>query len=319
MMNSMPVVAGTENVVISAGECSILFAPVLGGKIASLKVDGVELLQAPLAPAVPRTSTMAFDESDASGWDECLPSVAACEVETNSGTASIPDHGDLWRVPWQVLDSAPGSVLLRGECFSLPLAVERSATLLETESGWRLELDYTVTNTGSNAVPWSWAAHPLFATEEGDQILLPASITTFRVEGSRGNRLGSQGAEVQWPVALLSNGTHGDLSVAAGADSLIGDKLFTGPLAASDNWCTLLRHSVGLRLRVEFDVEATPYLGLWLCYGGWPERPGPTQVCVAMEPSTAPCDSLTVTGPWSRTLAPGESFSWPMQLEIERL
>ena len=104
-----------------------------------------------------------------------------------------------------------------------------------------------------------------------------------------------------------------------GVDALIGDKLFTGPLAAGDNWCTLLRHSVGLRLRVEFDAEATPYLGLWLCYGGWPERPGPTQVCVAMEPSTAPCDSLAVTGPWSRTLAPGESFSWSMQLEIERL
>ena len=38
-----------------------------------------------------------------------------------------------------------------------------------------------------------------------------------------------------------------------------------------------------------------------------------------MEPSTAPVDSLAVTGPWARELAPGESFSWPMQVEIERI
>jgi galactose mutarotase-like enzyme len=38
-----------------------------------------------------------------------------------------------------------------------------------------------------------------------------------------------------------------------------------------------------------------------------------------MEPSTAPVDSLAVKGRWSRELAPGESFSWPMEVEIERV
>lgn len=319
MANSMPVAAEIENVVICAGECSVTFAPSLGGKIASILVKGQELLQAPLAPAVPRTPTMSFEESDASGWDECLPSVAACQLATASGNVSIPDHGDLWRVPWQVLDSGPGSVFLRGECFSLPLALERTATLTESQNGWHLELDYTLTNTGDVAAPWSWSAHPLFATEQGDQILLPASIAAFRVEGSRGDRLGKPGTEVQWPIALASRGDHTDLSLAKDFSSGVGDKLFAGPLSETENWCALLRHSVGLRLRVQFDPEATPYLGLWICYGGWPERPGPKQVCVALEPATAPCDSLAVTGPWSRTLGPGESFSWPMLIDIETL
>jgi galactose mutarotase-like enzyme len=319
MMNSIPVVAGAENVVISSAACSVTFVPALGGKIASIKIGGNELLQAPLAPPVLRSQSLAFEDSDASGWDECLPSVAACEVETPSGRALIPDHGDLWRVPWQVLDSAPGSVLMRGECFSLPLALQRSAALTESGNGWHLSLEYTVSNIGNQAVPWSWAAHPLFATQKGDQILLPASITTFRIEGSRGNRLGSPGKEAQWPIATLTGGAHADLSVAQDADAGIGDKLFAGPLSQDENWCTLLRPSAGLRLHMEFDPEATPYLGLWICYGGWPERPGHTQVCVALEPATAPRDSLAVTGPWSRMLGPGESFSWPMQIKIEKL
>ena len=122
-----------------------------------------------------------------------------------------------------------------------------------------------------------------------------------------------------WPVATLAAGGTADLSVVNRRDSGIGDKLFAGPLSADENWCALERKSAGLRIRVRFDSAATPYLGLWICYGGWPERPGPKQVCVAMEPSTAPVDSLAVKGRWSRELAAGESFSWPMQVEIERI
>jgi galactose mutarotase-like enzyme len=77
--------------------------------------------------------------------------------------------------------------------------------------------------------------------------------------------------------------------------------------------------NVGLRVRVRFDATIIPYLGLWLCYGGWPERDGPKQMCVAMEPSTAPVDSLAQTGEWSRALGPGESYAWPMLVELEMM
>jgi galactose mutarotase-like enzyme len=168
-------------------------------------------------------------------------------------------------------------------------------------------------------VPWSWAAHPLFAVEKGDRIILPQSIHSLKVEGSGGARLGNSGDTVAWPVAELPGGAAADLSLVESPDSEIGDKLFAGPLRAAENWCTLERPSAGIRIRVTFDAMATPYLGLWICYGGWPDRPGPKQFCVAMEPATAPVDSLAVTGPWSRQLAPGESFAWPMNVEIEQI
>ena len=322
-----------ENVLIRKGNCSLTILPRLGGKIASILVNDRELLQGPLAPYGPRSRTMSFDAGDASGWDECLPSVADCTVETEAGPASIPDHGDLWRVAWQNRDQGianreqvPGdagasSATFRGECFSLPLVLERTVTLAELDGGagrgWQVRLDYTVTNTGSYPVPWSWSAHPLFRAEAGDCIVLPGSIETLRVEGSGGGRLGSGGERVSWPVATLANGSRSDLSVAQPPESGIGDKLFAGPLNEGENWCALERPQAGVRIKVGFDTAAMPYLGLWICYGGWPDRPGPKQICVALEPATAPVDSLAKTGPWSRVLAAGETFSWPMVVEIE--
>ena len=101
------------------------------------------------------------------------------------------------------------------------------------------------------------------------------------------------------------------------SDSGIGDKLFAGPI--QHGWATLTRPSVGLQLTIRFDPLLTSYLGLWLCYGGWPEGQGKKQVCVALEPCSAPVDSLAETGSWSRSLAPGETFNWPMELEISSL
>ena len=329
MVEARTSIAESENVLIRAGECDVTVLPQFGGKIASIRVLGRELLQAPLSPITTRTHTMAFDHGDASGWDECLPSVAACSVKTAAGVAEIPDHGDLWRVVWEKhaeANKAQGpagthrnSLTLFGKCFSLPLEVERKIELREAERGWRLDLSYRVRNCGKYLVPWSWAAHPLFVCEQGDRIELPKTIESLKVEGSGGKRLGEGGNTVSWPIAKLRAGGNADLSVVDRSDSGIGDKLFAGPLKGEENWCALERVSAGLRIRVQFDAAATPYLGLWICYGGWPEKPGPKQVCVAMEPSTAPVDSLAVTGRWSRELAPGESFSWPMQVEIERI
>ena len=330
-----------ENVVIRAGDCSVTILPRLGGKIASIRIGELELLQSPLAPYGPRTRTMSFDAGDASGWDECLPSVAGCTVRLADGSdKEIPDHGDLWRVEWRsrdqgtgiteqglgtrdeglgIADGAGGAVTLRGECFSLPLTLERTVRVMQTALGWELRLDYSVKNTGSFIVPWSWAAHPLFVAEAGDRIVLRGSIERLRLEGSGGERLGWNGDSVSWPVAVLADGNDCDLSIAQGIESGIGDKLFAGPLSSAENWCALERPRAGVRIKVGFDASAMPYLGLWICYGGWPERPGPKQMCVAMEPATAPVDSLAETGPWSRVLEPGESYQWRMTVAIESI
>jgi galactose mutarotase-like enzyme len=310
-----------ENVVIRSGACSVSVLPQFGGKIASIQISGNELLQAPLAPIAPRTPHMPFDAGDASGWDECLPSVAACTVSTSAGPASIPDHGDLWRVPWRDIDTGRDetSITMHAACFSLPLELRRTLALSETETGFRLAIDYKLTNVGESPTPWSWAAHPLFKAVAGDRILLPSSIRSLRVEGSGNCRLGKNGDTVKWPIAALASGGVTDLSVVQAPASHIGDKLFAGPLAPHENWCALERPSAGVRIRFSFNPAENSYLGLWICYGGWPDGPGPKQTCVALEPATAPVDSLAHDGPWSRVLDPSKSVFWAMHVDLEFL
>jgi hypothetical protein len=179
-----------------AGDCRVTLLPALGGKIASILVKGHELMQAPLLPYGPRTRTVSFPESDASGWDECLPSVAECTVVTDAGDIAIPDHGDLWRIPWQVLAKSSDSATLRAAGFSLPLQLTRSVIVSETSSGWQLQLLYSLTNLGAYSVPWSWAAHPLFAVDPGDRIVLPNGIDSVLIEGSAGGTLGPAGNSI---------------------------------------------------------------------------------------------------------------------------
>jgi len=319
MAEATEIEAQKENVLIQAGDCAVTILPQFGGKIASILLRGHELLQAPLAPYAPRTRTMNFDEGDASGWDECLPSVAGCTVKTLDGPVQVPDHGDIWRVEWNILNRTSASIAMSAECFSLPLRLERDLALTQTKKGYRIQADYRVTNTSSSPTPWAWSAHPGYASEAGDFVTLPDSVHTLRLEGSGGGRLGQGGDSVAWPIATLVAGGQTDLSIATPPETGTGDKLFAGPLAENENWVALDRPRAGVRLRVSFDPAATPYLGLWICNGGWPDRPGTKQHCVAMEPTTAPVDSLGIDGPWSRTLAPGESFAWPMTLDLELL
>ncbi len=315
---------GNEKVVIAANGCLLTVQPEFGGKVSSLRVHDHELLQQPLRPIRKRSTEMAFEESDASGWDECLPTVAAGTVETSAGSVQTLDHGDLWRVPWRVLGRDPDAITMSARCLSLPLELTRSMMLAETAAGWRLRTLYSLRNFGPHRLPWSWAAHPLFACEAGDRIVLPPSIQRLRVEGSRGNRLGAAGDWIGWPRAAAvdspgSPARHApELSVAETAATGYAEKLFSEPLSSADGWSTLERANIGLQLTVRFDAQVTPYLGLWLCYGGWPET-GQRQMCVAMEPTTAPTDALANMGAWSRWIEPGGTTYWPLDIEIEQI
>lgn len=287
--------------------------PALGGKISSLTFDGHELLQQPLLPYAERTPTMGFEESDASGWDECLPSVAACRITTQGGGVNIPDHGDLWRIPWTTLTATSDQLVLRAKATSMPLLVDRTATV--TENVFRLS--YSVHNHSSVYVPYLWSAHPLFQVEQGDRLILPEEVQELTLEGSSGDRLGKSGSQIPWPIAPLPDGGEVDLSIAGTYADNTGDKLFTSVL--SERWCTLERPSIGLRLRLEFDTSVSPILGLWLCYGGWPEGAAKRQYCIAMEPCSGIGDSLATGLRQARSLAPGEWDRWTIKLTVERL
>ena len=304
--------------VLKADTFSVNVLPALGGKIASISRDGIELLQQPLLPYAPRNATMGFEESDASGFDECLPSVAACEIDTPSGRRFVPDHGEFWRLPCNVTAQTAEEVTLTASGNVLPLRFERKLRAFTGSHHHRpatLQIDYRVENFGRDPVYYAWSAHPLFAVEPGDRIVLPASVKEVTVEGSGQNRLGTNGTIHPWPLAELSSWKLVELDRVGHVSDNIGDKIYAE--APDEGWCAIdRRRSAGFHLQVEFDPALSPFLGVWLCYGGWPENSANRQYCVALEPCTSPVDSLAkaMAAGEARRLEPGQCDFWWMRV-----
>src|SRR5580698_855180 len=216
-----------ERLTLLSDSLRVEVIPELGAKISSLWLRGAEeeLLQSPLKPYATRTRTMGFDEGDASGIDECIPTVSGCEI----GATVFPDHGDFWRVPFRHRRDGE-ELVLDADGFSLPLHFEKRLSL----RGNRLAIAYVLRNDGQVPVQFLWSAHPGFAVEAGDRIVLPESVAEVAVWYSAGSRLGVPGRAHSWPQARDEHGETIDLSLAGGPDDGVGDKLFTS--APREGW-----------------------------------------------------------------------------------
>jgi hypothetical protein len=306
-----------ELVILENDSLRIKMWPRMGGKIVSIVVRarvgrrGIgerELLHAPIHAYSPATDTSSFALSDAGGWDECLPSVASCTV----GDVEIPDHGDVWRKPWTAV-LKNDAILARVEAFSLPLRFSRWLSL----DGPAMHLRYAVTNTGQHGTDFLWSAHPLFQVEEGDRIVLPDTVHQVRVEGTSVERLVRNKDYSAWPIAELANGGHLDLSTVGALDGRTAHKFFAGPLTTG--WCGLYRAKLKMGIVMRFDPGQTPFAGLWISQGAWPQQnDGAKQYTVALEPTTAICDGLdhAATLGCAQHLLPQAEYSWPLQFEV---
>ncbi|MHB8610998.1 MAG: aldose epimerase family protein [Candidatus Dormibacteraceae bacterium] len=133
--------------------------PERGGRITSLRLDRVELLDQGIGIDDPGAAQ--FVEGGAWGWDEMVPTVDA--------TDTLPDHGEAWRLPWNVDDASPSSVDMwcAGRVVSWELA--RRIDLQDD----RVRVSYRYTNRGRFAQLAYWCAHPLFRFETGMEIGVP--------------------------------------------------------------------------------------------------------------------------------------------------
>ncbi len=156
-------------ITLTEGDLSVIVVPEVGGKLCSIIWEGREILaRNPLRP--PRYAA-SYADFDASGFDECLPSIGACAypLEPWLGTA-IPDHGEVWSIPWSwTLDEERLHLAVHGVRF--PYTFERSIELRPSGS---IRLRYALTNHGPFPFNYLWSAHPLLVPRPGMRIHLPA-------------------------------------------------------------------------------------------------------------------------------------------------
>jgi galactose mutarotase-like enzyme len=165
--------------------------PVRGGRIISVRLRGIELLDQGIGVDDPDADD--FVAAGAFGWDEMVPHVDASSYPGTGALAGIPlpDHGEAWRVPWAVLevDADAGSMECVGRV--LPWRLQRRISLTDTA----VRVHYTYRNEGAHPILAYWCAHPLFRYESGMQIEVEGgSALASLAEGTSSKRFLRRGS-----------------------------------------------------------------------------------------------------------------------------
>jgi len=159
---------------LNAGPWSLSVIPERGGRIASLRLHGEELLDQGIG--VDQPTAKGFVDGGAWGWDEMVPNVEA--------TDSLPDHGEAWRVPWEVLRADRTTAVMRARGRIVPWELERTIEL-----GDEVRVSYVYRNAGADPQLAYWCAHPLVKYEAGMEVGVPtpgggSSSKVFLPKGS---------------------------------------------------------------------------------------------------------------------------------------
>lgn len=305
--------AGTRVCLLKSSELSVEVLPAEGGRISSLKSlqSGVEFLtQSRRDGPYPKAGLGArFQDGPCAGIEECMPTVGPSGAETEGGPA--PDHGDFWQLPWKLLTASDTHASLAAVGFSRPLRFSKNLVLENNV----LRVAYTVVNSGSTAQSFLYACHPLFAVSAGDHVLLPDEIRELTLNYSKGDRLGASGSVLSWPITE----SRIRLDITLGLDAGTAEMFYTPRL--DEGICGIYRESSAQVLEVSFDTKRLPYLGLWLCYGGWPSDDGePRQYAVALEPTTSPCNTLANAQRTDASvfLKAGETYDWEILFRVSK-
>jgi len=296
---------------LKSSELSVEILPAEGGRISSLKSlrSGMEFLtQSRRGGRYPKAGLdTPFQDGPCAGIEECLPTVGPSGPETEDGPA--PDHGDFWQLPWQLHAASDTHARMSAVGFSRTLRFSKQLTVEHST----LRVAYTVENAGSTAQSFLYACHPLFAVSAGDGVLLPSEIREVRLDYSKGDRLGASGSITTWPTT--KSGVR--LDVTLGPEAGTAEMFYTSRL--QEGLCGIYRVASAQVLEVSFDTERLPFLGLWLCYGGWPsDGKEPRQYAVAIEPTTSPCNTLANAQQTNTTISlkAGERYDWEILFTV---
>ena len=272
--------------------------PELGGRIVSL-TNRQDQTQWCWQSAPPRSLRhlargTPFDQGSLAGFDECIPTVAAC----TSGPTEYADHGDAWTSAWQVTGAGlEPHLTMKVNLDSVSSTLERTIHLLP--DGLRYE--YRLRNLSPRPQRILWAFHPLIPLEPGTQLQFPQHGWQWRTESIEAP--GGDTAHIPETVPGLIDWV---LARPAGAPACA--KLFARTPPGL-NRITIDRN--GSKLHVSVEQQHIPWVGVWVSAGGWHGHHH-----LAIEPSNAGYDAVSAASDLP-LLAPGGTRAWAFEMHLE--
>lgn len=305
---------GLTHLLLENDSVLLIILPEIGGKIIKLenKFSGSNLLLTPGQNPVSYEKAFYgadYSKFDPSGFDECLPTISACSFEVNEKNFIYPDHGELWSREWKYKLTEDEIVLeIPGVAFHYKF--EKRIRL----DGEKIIISYLINNYSEDTFYFLWAAHPLLAVEPEDRIIFPDSVQKMFLNWSSDDKIGSHADLLNWPC--LTGSKRKDFSIVQKINYDKAVKLFTEKL--EEGKASVLFKATGEELVFKFDVNKIPYMGLWLCYGGWPVDSEKKYLTVAIEPSIGRPDSLAeaISRNEAGVVQGKSQMSWELILEL---
>jgi galactose mutarotase-like enzyme len=299
---------------LESADLRAVIVPAMGAKIASLvdrRSESEWLIGPGERPFRPAPYGAPYHEFDLSGWDEMFPTIVACAYPGTGAYqgATLPDHGEVWTLPWRVVEAEHGRITLSVEGPGLPYRLTRC---VDCPAPATLHLRYTLENLDAEPLPYLWAAHPQFTCLDNGQVIFPPEVTQVVNTIAEEWGWGPPETRLDWPAAVLPNGEAVRVD-GVGAPALKrGRKMFALPEVAP-TWAAVLRVDTGAWVRLEWDASEIPYLGLWVDEGALVH-----ESTAAPEPMTGWYDSLELAYKKGqvKTVPGGETHTWTLTARL---
>lgn len=304
---------GLLGLVVETKSLTLSILPELGAKVISLVHQPSaheHLWRHPGRPLRLARYGDAYDRYDLSGWDECFPTISEVVYpEAPWQGIFVPDHGELWSVPWQ-WDFQADTLRMWTHSVRFAYRFERIFRFV----GDAIEITYIVHNPTPFAFKALWSMHPFLNVTPTSRVILPPAVRV-RVELSLGERIGAFLSEHPWPLAQDRHGQPVDLSQIGLGDAQTIEKLYTTPVGAG--YAALYDEASGHFLAFTFDPQSVPFVGVCHIRNGWREVGAPSNSTI-LEPCTGWPDrlDLAMTRGASMTIPAQGERRWQVVLQV---
>ncbi|MGE0172617.1 MAG: DUF4432 family protein [Oligoflexales bacterium] len=229
--------------------------------------------------------TESFDEFWGGGWDEMFPSDATEKIDE----WSLPDHGDLWRRPWEIKSVNTRSATMTCKCQSVDVNVEKTVALHPTSAS--MDITYRFKNNEKKTLPFLFKLHPAIAIEVGDEFLMPTCQIEPVALGF--SKIIGLDRKTTFPSGYDTDGQGVSIARARPYDGESREFVYASNL--SDGWCAIYNQRTAKKLVLRFDTKDLPFVWLFQSFGGFnghyvamlePATTMPYSISKAMEQNT---------------------------------
>lgn len=288
--------------------------PEYGSKLVSLKTknqrNSRELLHQSKTRILTKPEYGAdFSKYDMSGFDECFPTIDACPSPIHKQSEiMIPDHGELWTLPWEVTSCHKTGVTFSVQSPQFGYQLNKSITLNNRVLTHR----YEVTIIGDQEfLPFIWTPHALFQVNSHLQFIIPSHMDEIVTVSDNSGALGDNRTVHRYPITEDKYQKPLNLSEIEPRSAGNCEKYyFLNRLKEGDNF--------GFRdefheVIMNVDSDKVPYLGVWKNQGGFNQ-----DYNFALEPCTGIYDNLNnaYNDQHCAVIQNGETYTWSFSMRV---